>query len=260
MRNQYYFIVFSCLFFGFSFSANSATISVVNKGSGNDVLEISGVIIKGDYKNLKRLLLSKRDNFVAFQRLVYLNSTGGDVDEALKIGSLIKKNFSYTVVADGEVCFSSCFLIWAGGASRIFMDTAKLGIHRLALNSKEISVNKTEKMTAPISRKVDVYLKDNGIPQKVIDRMNETTPSDIFVITTNWLIKEDLVSSMEEQKSFIEVVEKECGPNAWVVFKRTGKDPGEEFSKSWSACKNEVLIKNQDMVERDVYDILRSNK
>ena len=256
MKTQFYRFVVEFMLFIFCVSANGAEISIV-KTEYYDVLEISGDIKNGDYKKLKNLLLDKPENFVAFQSLVQLDSIGGDVEEALKIGKLIKKNFSTTIVDVNKVCLSSCFLIWSGGVDRIYNQSAKLGVHRLALSSKEININKTEKLTTPISKKVDIYLKENGIPSKVIDRMNETSPSDIYLITSNWLIKEDLVNSMQSQPSFIEVVEKECGPGSWVLFKHTGKVPDEEFIKNYANCEKEVQIKNQDMVEQDVRKLLK---
>lgn len=256
MKIPSYSFVVKFMLFMFCLSAVGAEISIV-KTEHYDVLEISGDIKNGDYKKLKNLLLDKSENFVAFQRLVLLDSMGGDVEEALKIGKLLKKNFSTTSVDVNKVCMSSCFLIWAGGVDRIFNQSAKLGVHRLALSAKEININKTEKLTMPISKKVDIYLKENGIPSKIIDRMNETSPSDIYFITTNWLIKEDLVNSLQYQPSFIEVVEKECGPGTWVLFKHTGKIPDEDFTKNYVKCEAEVQINNQDMAEKEVRKILK---
>lgn len=257
MRSQFYRVITSTLLVGFCVSAQGANISIV-KTESNNVLEISGAIEKGDYSKLKKLLLDKKENFVAFQRLVLLDSVGGDVQEALKIGELMRKNFSTTYVNADKVCFSSCFLIWAGSVKRIVNESAKLGVHRLALASKESSINKTEKLTSPMLSIVDTYLRKNGIPSKVIDRMNETSPSDIYLISQDWLIKEDLINSIEYQPSFIEVVEKECGQGVWVIFKHSGKDPGQEYSSNYTNCESDVQIRNQDMVEQDVLKFLRA--
>jgi hypothetical protein len=73
---------------------------------------------------------------------VYLDSTGGRVDQAMAIGNIIRQNKYDTIVDGGMTCQSACTLIFIGGVNRaiytnIFNNmlgtpTGKLGFHMTA--------------------------------------------------------------------------------------------------------------------------------
>ena len=89
---------------------------------------LSGDIVKGDYERVATFLDAHRPKMFA------LNSNGGDVDEALKIGRLFRKFLVLTLVptkssyCGGEdcTCASACALIWFGGVNR----GGTVGLHR----------------------------------------------------------------------------------------------------------------------------------
>lgn len=178
---------------------------------------ISGKIEAGDYIKLKNFLLEQK-NLENFTALVELNSPGGNVDEAIKISNLLKMGFAKVAVLKGDVCFSSCFLIYAGGVQRILL--GKLGVHRLSLAEDDITVKNNEKLVGQKSKKVESFLLSMGIPRKIIDKMNETSPADLFIIDQKYLNQEKLVYAMEYQPNFIDVVEKECRLDPVVAFEK----------------------------------------
>lgn len=63
-------------------------------------------------------------------RRVLLNSNGGDVATAMKIGRTIRQSQLITVVHERNVCASACILILSGGVRRYIRDDAILGLHR----------------------------------------------------------------------------------------------------------------------------------
>lgn len=63
-------------------------------------------------------------------RTVLLNSNGGDVATAMKIGRVIRNSQLITAVHEKNICASACILILSGGVWRYTRDGAMLGLHR----------------------------------------------------------------------------------------------------------------------------------
>jgi hypothetical protein len=81
---------------------------------------LRGAIVNGDYEKIKSWI---NPNTFAFE----LMSPGGNVDEALKIGRLLRKYEVDTEAAyNRPPCASACALIWFGGITR----SGKVGLHR----------------------------------------------------------------------------------------------------------------------------------
>jgi hypothetical protein len=68
---------------------------------------------------------------------VYLDSPGGEVDAALKIGQIIRKNEWSVTVPGNSKCFSSCALIYIAGVWR--MNVGLIGLHRPYFSSAPLS-------------------------------------------------------------------------------------------------------------------------
>lgn len=97
-----------------------------------ELLEIRGavdfVIIKGE------IALGDSERFLDVvgnreKVAVYLESPGGYVGEALRIGATIRLRNYATVVAGGDECFSACGLIWVSGARRYMSSDSLIGFH-----------------------------------------------------------------------------------------------------------------------------------
>jgi len=90
-------VIFSFLIF--ANSTNAAEISIVpDYMLGDPAIEISGEIVRGDYEKIKdtiKVLISKEDYKILN---IYLNSPGGDAQEAMRIGHLLRKLLANTWV------------------------------------------------------------------------------------------------------------------------------------------------------------------
>jgi hypothetical protein len=49
---------------------------------------------------------------------IFLNSTGGDVTAAMKIGRIVRKYDGWTIIDGNNKCYSSCALIFIAGVIR----------------------------------------------------------------------------------------------------------------------------------------------
>jgi len=109
-----FLIVLILSFSGFDV-ARAATIRTVfdttRSGKTYELALLSGTIGTGDTRTVARYFLANPDVF-----RLRLNSGGGDVIEAARIGELVKVLRLEVVVVGNGVCASACFFIWMNGA------------------------------------------------------------------------------------------------------------------------------------------------
>jgi len=226
----------------FVFYSSAHALEITKNEQNHIVLE--GKVERGDYAKLSLYLRNKYTSLPFVLNKIILNSPGGDVAEALLISNLIKTASGFTKVPEGGVCFSACFIIWSGGVMREVEKDAKLGVHRMTLSNENASVLKAEKIIKPLSNAVESYLLDVGIPRVIVDKMNETPPSDLFLMDLKWLMRNNLDYATNFSPYFIDVAEKKCGENAYVKFRKgdssiTGIELGQ-----WMTCVNEFRKQN----------------
>ena len=94
-------------------SAPAANIGVYpdtcnNKEKGCTLITINGVIQPDDGEKFVQALQS----FAVSRASVVLNSPGGEILAALKIGREIKKRGFYSNVGSNDMCVSACAMIW----------------------------------------------------------------------------------------------------------------------------------------------------
>jgi hypothetical protein len=175
---------------------------------------LRGNIEAGDYEKLQKLIRNSWPRLL----LVDIESNGGSVYEALKIGRLLRKYLITTTVpkhrcyvakpglpplppgaswsplptdnlfadlvpppADSCICASACALIWFGGIERM----GTVGLHRPRTTDSDFANSPPDKAMA-LYRKVlsdiEGYLTEMETPRPVIDAMLATGSSEIHWI------------------------------------------------------------------------------
>src|SRR5262245_46447079 len=72
------------------------------------------------------------------EALVLLNSNGGDVVAAIRVGEMVRARGFTTFVTD--TCASACTLIWLAGSQRYMSRHAQIGFHQASKpNTGEVS-------------------------------------------------------------------------------------------------------------------------
>jgi hypothetical protein len=114
---------------------------------------------------------------------IALNSPGGDVDDALEIGRLIRDRKFTVFIASGAVCFSACPYILAGGTERRVSREGFVGVHQhyfgentylpAFLLVSDIQAGQGEVMA---------YLGEMGIDPLVMAKALITPPDDIYIL------------------------------------------------------------------------------
>jgi hypothetical protein len=173
------------------------------------VLVLEGKIVAGDYDKLRNFLGTK-SNFDKISDGVFVASPGGNVAEAMRIGRLIRTLRLSTDAPSGPptgntkfgeslihanhlvnpktnyLCASACFFVYVSGIYRNLNWVGRLGVHRptqLEGNARALSSDESIKVNWFIRETVQNYLKDMNVPNKYVDLVFSTTPSEIRLIT-----------------------------------------------------------------------------
>lgn len=202
MKSKLIFISTFILSF-FSASVISADITATVNHYGVKHIVIEGGIIEGDYeKFMEAVLKSGYDT-----KSVLIASSGGSVNEAMKIGRLIRALKFSTEGPFGDinepicitglknkancVCKSSCVLIWLSGVHRY---GNHLSIHRFVINHnylKSLSMDKAMFAAKLIRKETDKYMLEMETPIDLIKRI-DTIPSNRMETLDKGYIKKNL--------------------------------------------------------------------
>lgn len=182
----------------FPFSGFCAEIDFAVNSSDKVIgLKIEGDIVKGDANKLLHLL-----SLTGPTSPIYLNSKGGDVLEAMKIGrifrrlrlaSMIPTSFARSGLAPvcgpklsdstNCVCASACFLIHAGSVHRF---GNLLALHRPYLSPKSASnMTDTQHETdqKEIMTTVKIYLDEMEVPAYFTNLMMSRSSQDAYMVS-----------------------------------------------------------------------------
>jgi TPR repeat protein len=188
--------VITALVVGAASAADAATLDFARKADGTIVsgVRIEGEIVPGD---AQRLLDFYAKYGIAISP-VYLRSKGGDVEEAMRIGTIIRRLRLGTEVPvwdtgkppvglikvdhpEDSICASACFLVYAGGATRF---GNYLALHRPYLareDARTLTDIEYEALQKAMIPKVKAYLVDMDVDQYWIDRMFAANSQEHYI-------------------------------------------------------------------------------
>jgi hypothetical protein len=92
MKNIFIFLVFNMLF-SFATNTYSAEIKITKNPWGDKIIVLQGKIERGDYEKIKKASLEILNNANEYSKPLHLhlNTEGGDVNEAIKIGRFARE-------------------------------------------------------------------------------------------------------------------------------------------------------------------------
>lgn len=119
-----------------------------------------------------------------------VNSTGGDVEAAMKIGRLIRSRGGPITVM--EQCLSACVLLVAAGEERRLV--GRVGIHRpYGPTDTESSTQGQTKKYRELGRRVKAFLEEMNVSPALYDDMLQTPPESMKILTLGQLYSYGLV-------------------------------------------------------------------
>jgi hypothetical protein len=156
-------------------------------------LWFSGKIVRGDYDRLHEFLRREGKNVL---EIVLQKSPGGDVDESIKIGRLIRRLKLQTKIAvsvppvdpflegstitdDNATCASACVLVWMAGIMR--QGNWRLVVHRPYFDPTYfagLSADEADQRYRELEQQAYDYLREMDAPESLIRAMREVPSTD----------------------------------------------------------------------------------
>jgi hypothetical protein len=229
-----FLVIFLMVFATHSWAADFGLKFHTTNGIKIGVIELEGKIEKGDYEqylNFAKLINSKNMLISA----LILNSSGGLVGEALKIGRHVRENGIMTLTKNEKdvKCYSSCALIWFAGIRRkshsqfnpnsdpIWIE--QIGVHRSYLkNAEKLSFGTMEKTLKKNHKLVQKYLNEMRVPNKIIQIFLNTSSTNLTLIETD---------DYTQDRLYEEYVIAQCGPEV----------PEVKWPEHWVCSDNEAI-------------------
>jgi hypothetical protein len=159
------------------------------------ILMMTGAIAAGDARRLEAHLA----NLEEAPTRAAVNSPGGNVDEALRLGRLLREREMDTLLPAGTACLSSCPYVFAGGIERLASRDGILGLHQHYYDTpgyvpvyfavEDIQRNQAETMAHLIEMGIDPGVMVHGL---------STPPREIYVLVEEELLDSRLATGLLE--------------------------------------------------------------
>lgn len=186
MRRRVFQAVISCAVL---LCANNA-LAKVEVQAGPDktlgpilVAKVSEDIVPGDYEALLKGIKANPGKFN--RKVVMLDSIGGSVSEAIRMGRLLRETGFDTWVPSGAVCQGSCVYLLAAGHAKTVR--GHVAIHRPYYPGSD-SVHSASKASASRASQV-AYFKEMQVPLALLEAINSTEPRRMRVLTASELAR-----------------------------------------------------------------------
>lgn len=143
-------------------------------------VHVVGRINYGDaYFFLKNADFAQKSGHSFFRRL-FLNSDGGQVGAALKIGGAVN-SVTDTAIVEGH-CYSACVLILMAANRRVYVDV-DVGIHRMSVDQlpSDVVINQ-ENVSSYFAKEYDEiasYAERNGVDKSIVEAMKSVPSTEI---------------------------------------------------------------------------------
>lgn len=153
-------------------------------------LTLTGRIEPGDAARLAEHLDGREA-----PELVYLNSPGGSVGDALAIGRQLRPLGVETRMSAADICLSACPYILAAGAVRQVEDDAMVGVHQHYFGENTalpafLAVEDIQRGQGEVMS----YLEEMGIDPMLMQPALVTPPDEIYLLTPEELARYNLVT------------------------------------------------------------------
>jgi hypothetical protein len=111
--------------------------------------------------------------------VILLSSPGGNLDQAILMGEIIRSRGLVTAVGvvdstggiSPSYCASACVIAFAGGETRFGIEGSKLGVHRFSTTAQmDDPVADSQRVTGMLLG----YMKKMGVSSSVVEAMSET--------------------------------------------------------------------------------------
>lgn len=211
-------------------------------------LRYRGKIDQGFVAVMERVTVTADELGIA-KRVLDLDSSGGQVEDAMRAGDFIAESHWTIWVREGAICHSACVLILGAGDMR--MIAGKVGIHRIIrMSSTATSRAELNAELNAVYLRVRQYLERNGVAVAVADLMMAVPNRRLRMLTGDelHLYGLDGVNPVQDDLDRLQLMRK-CGEDFvrrrdgfQRTFERRCQSEGEELD-ALSECGLELRTK-----------------
>lgn len=140
-------------------------------------VKISAEISPGDYEALLKGLRQNPGKFA--KKIVVLDSIGGSVQEAIRMGRLLRETGFDALVPANSVCQGTCVYLLAAGRDKTVH--GHVGLHRPYYPAGDSAFSAHTSSTARYSP--SAYWREMNIPASLGEDMNRIEPSKMRVLS-----------------------------------------------------------------------------
>ena len=206
-------------------------------------ISITGEIKSGDYADLAKYLNEvNQNNYRVKEDSIILKSSGGNIQEAIDIGHLIRKHHLATKVNHDDECISACGLIFIAGSCR--MAQGFIGLHRSVVNAPFDNYEELIKYHSLSEKNVKTYIDEMGAHNLYKDIIYNTPNWDVWWLSDLQKMAYGLmVTEHKESYYFQEVVSRKiAAPKQFLLDDVYNKKINKEDAVTWYEKK--ILKKN----------------
>jgi ATP-dependent protease ClpP protease subunit len=223
-------------------------------------LKIEGEIKEGDYERFKDAIIEINQNdYRVDEDSVLLDSQGGFMNDARKIGYLVRYNHLATKVNRNAQCSSACTYILVSGACR--MALGEINVHNswtdVPIESKDYVKNLT-KWSAEIDNE---FLKNMNATQEFIDLVNITPSWSYYKLSKKEKKRMGLFNSTEvESKYRLEIASRKLGKLKKDILE-VAKDKSKKFGfiPKQLSCSEQFFIDQLENEDHLTDEFLEDN-
>ncbi len=142
--------------------------------------------IASDFVALTERVSAMADRMEIGNRVLDMDSSGGQVEYAMRAGDGIGEGGWTIWVREDAICHSSCVLVLAAGDNRLI--SGKVGVHRIIrLQSEASSRAELNRELRDVHGKIEEYLSRNGVAVVVADIMMTVPNRSLRLLTVEEL-------------------------------------------------------------------------
>lgn len=234
--------------------------------------------INSEFTALVERVAAIADRLELDKRVLDIDSSGGQVEDAIKAGDAIGASGWTIWVREGAVCHSACVLIL--GAGDVRMVSGHVGIHRIIrMSSTATTRAELNKELQAVYGRVKEYLERNGVAVAVADMMMAVPNRNLRLLSSDELLQYGLDGTnpaqddldrlqlmrkcgeefVRRRDSFQRAFDRECkAPDRELEeLNACGLELRERFGFPDQACPDDSPMSEFDAVRSAFFDRLR---
>ncbi|KAA9005599.1 COG3904 family protein [Histidinibacterium aquaticum] len=165
---------------------------------GRPTLILTGMIAAEDSDRLTEHL----ETLETPPELVFLNSSGGSVRDALGIGRTLRDLGAETRMTEADICLSACPYVLASGTVRQVEEGAMVGVHQHFFGQNTalpafLAVEDIQRGQGLVM----AYLDEMGVDPMLMEPALLTPPNEIYLLTAEEMAEFGLTTPVAEEAS-----------------------------------------------------------